>query len=283
MCDCEPTGSVMSTASTGSIAPTVSTGPPGLSRRRALGTIAGAAVGAAALVGGGIASSSPLPTVEVAPGLRIARREAWGADLPPKAPIPVEDVRFLLVHHTFTPNDVPDVRSFIRSVYAFHTGPQKRWSDVAYHFMIAPDGSVWETRAGSLAGPVVADATGGNQGFAQLVCLIGDYTTVTPTPAAQESLIRTLWWLADRYDVATAATSTTTFTSRGSNKHPAGQVVTTRTVAGHRDHTFTACPGDAAYGLIPRWRALVEANRLHAAPDPDAPYRTARRLQVHLT
>ncbi len=34
---------------------------------------------------------------------------------------------------------------------------------------------------GALAGPVDADATGGSQGFAQLVCLVGDFTAVLPT------------------------------------------------------------------------------------------------------
>ena len=70
----------------------------------------------------------------------------------------------------------------IRQTYAFHTGPDKRWPDICYHFMISPDGAVWETRSGSLAGPVVADATGGNQGYAQLVCMIGDFTGTAPTP-----------------------------------------------------------------------------------------------------
>ncbi|NQY54874.1 MAG: N-acetylmuramoyl-L-alanine amidase [Ilumatobacteraceae bacterium] len=266
MCDCEPT------------CPT-----PRVSRRRALG-LATAAAGAAALgFGQSPASSLGTPSVEVAPGLRIARRSAWGPDLPPQGAIGTEDVRFLLVHHTFSPNDVADVRALLRATYAFHTGPEKRWPDIAYHFMIAPDGSVWETRAGALHGPVVADATGGNQGFAQLVCFIGDYTSVTPTPAAQESLVRVLWWLADRYDIDTGPTATTTFVSRGSNKLPAGSASTVRTISGHRDCTLTACPGDAAYALIPRWRSLVHANRLHAAPDPDAPYRTARRLGVHLS
>ena len=57
--------------------------------------------------------------------------------------------------------------------------------------MFGSDGSVWETRAGSLAGPVVADATGADQGYAQLVCMIGDLQLQPPTPAAQESLMRT--------------------------------------------------------------------------------------------
>ena len=100
-----------------------------------------------------------------------------------------EDVRFLLVHHTASSNTVPDPRVVIRQTYAFQTGPEKRWPDVCYHFFIGPDGSVWEGRAGSLDGPVIADATGGNQGYAQLICLIGDFMTVPPRPlAAQESL-----------------------------------------------------------------------------------------------
>ncbi len=100
--------------------------------------------------------------------------------------------------------------------------PEQAWPDICYHFMIGPDGSVWETRAGSLAGPVVADATGGNQGFAQLVCLIGDFTAQPPTPAAQDSLLRMLIFLADRYDIDTDPAATTTFVSRGSDKFPAG-------------------------------------------------------------
>ena len=219
-------------------------------------------------------------TVEVAPGLRIHPRSDWGADLPPKGAIAPEVVKFLLVHHTASSNAVRDVRALIRSVYAFHTGPDKRWPDICYHFMVGPDGSVWETRAGSLAGPVVADATGGNQGYAQLVCLIGDFSAQPPTAAAQESLMRTLIWLADRYGVDTAPGASTTFVSRGSNKYRAGTTVTTRTISGHRDVTYTACPGDLGYGLIEGWRRQVEATRLMRS-DP-GPIKRAVRLSTHL-
>ena len=116
-----------------------------------------------------------LAPITVAAGLDIHPRDDWGADLPPKRPMGPEDVRFLLVHHTASTNVVPDPRAVIRATYAFQTSPSKGWPDVCYHFFVGPDGSVWEGRAGSLAGPVVADATGGNQGFAQLVCLIGNF------------------------------------------------------------------------------------------------------------
>lgn len=263
-------------------------------RRELLGAAFSGALGAAATLGLAACGSSAdlddgsgqLPpvgssaTVEVAPGLRIHPRSEWGADLPPRGPIGPETVQFLLVHHTFSSNVVPDPRRIIRQTYAFHTGPDKRWPDICYHFMIGPDGSVWETRAGSLAGPVVADATGGNQGYAQLVCMIGDFTTQAPTAAAQESLQRTLLFLADRYSIDTAPTATTTFISRGSNKFRAGTVVTTPTVSGHRDVTYTACPGDVGYALLGDWRNRVHATHLQRT-DP-GPTKRAVRLDVHL-
>lgn len=228
-----------------------------------------------------LASAAPLTTVEVAPGLHIHPRSDWGADLPPKASIAPETVKFLLVHHTASSNNVADPRVVIRQTYAFHTGPQKRWPDICYHFMIGPDGSIWETRAGSLAGPVVADATGGNQGYAQLVCLIGDFQNQPPTPAAQDSLMRMLIHLADRYDVDTDPSATTTFVSRGSDKFLSGTSVTTSTISGHRDVTYTACPGDTGYAQLARWRSRVHATRLQRA-DP-GPTKRAVRLDVHLT
>lgn len=255
-------------------------GTNSISRRRLIG------LGSAALVLAGCgrptrpaAPIADLERIEVAPDLHIHPRHTWGADLPPTGPITPEDVRFLLVHHTASPNTYDDPRDVIRIAYAVHTGPQKGWPDVAYQFFVARDGSVWEGRAGSLDGPVVADATGGNQGFAQLVCLIGDHSTAAPTSAAQASLVRVLAWLRWRYRLPTADGSTATFVSRGSNRHPAGTTVTTPIVAGHRDHSATACPGDAAYALLPTWRFAIAAT-----PDPvfpqTGPHPRAERLGV---
>lgn len=243
-----------------------------------LGLAACGAEGAAHERTAGIAAADG---IEVAPGLRIRPRDDWGADLPPRGEIGPEEVKFLLVHHTASSNYVPDPREVIRQTYAFQTGPSKKWPDICYHFMIGPDGSVWETRAGSLAGPVMTDATGGNQGYAQLVCLIGDFTSQPPTDAAQESLMRTLIWLADRYGIDTAPTATTTFVSRGSDRFRRGTTITTPTISGHRDVTYTACPGDLGYTLLDGWRRRVEATRLMRT-DP-GPTKRAVRLDVHLT
>lgn len=260
VCDCEPTRrDLLRSAAVGGAA--VATGI------LAVGTAAGATAGrdpAAAIGPGapaGLAAAAAGSAVSVMPGLAILPRDAWGADLPPRGDITREATRFLLVHHTASPNSYRSARDVIRSAYAFQTGPAKGWPDVCYGFFIGRDGDVWEGRAGALTRPVRADATGGNQGWAQLVCLLGDFTSAVPTPAALTALAKVLAWLAGRDLVSLADGATTSFVSRGSNRWPAGTVVTTPTVAAHRDMSYTACPGDALYPLMPdvRRRARLQA------------------------
>ena len=220
---------------------------PGISRR---GLLAAGAVAAVVPRLGIPRRALPRAPVSVAPGLAIWPRDAW-APAAPTGPLAAEDVRFLLVHHTAanTEHRAEQVPGLLAAMYQFHTG-EKGWHDIAYNFLVDREGGVWEGRAGSLAGPVAADATGGSQGFDQLVCFIGDFTSVMPTPAALDAGTRTLAWLAQRYGIDTSAGSKVTFVSRGSNKWPAGAKVTTSTVAGHRDMSTTACPGNAFYPYV---------------------------------
>ncbi|MEY2415263.1 MAG: hypothetical protein QOH53_597 [Ilumatobacteraceae bacterium] len=211
----------------------------GMTRRHAIAEAM--AIGAALAVGAGIAgkalaaSGPAVPAVEVLPGLFIYPRDAWGANLPPVGPIEAETAQFLLVHHTASSNSYTSAAGLIQATYAFHTSAAKGWNDVCYEFFIGRDGDVWEGRAGALTGPVVADATGGSQGFAQLICLLGDFTSQLPTVAAQASLVNVLAWLSDRYDIDIGDAATTSFISRGSQRWAAGTPVTTNTIAGHRD------------------------------------------------
>jgi hypothetical protein len=198
---------------------------------------------------------SAAPPPEAPAGLAVHPRADWADGRAATGPLRVEadgDVRFLLVHHSASSNayDAADVPGLIRSFYAAHTGG-KGWPDVAYNFFVDRYGEIWEGRTGSLAAPVIADATGGNQGFSQLCCLIGDHRIDPPTSAALDSLGRLLAALADRYDIDTAPGATTTFISRGSNRWPEGETVTASTIAGHRDMSRTECPGDSCYRLIP--------------------------------
>lgn len=216
--------------------------------------------------------AAALPAHAAAP-LRIRPRADWAQGLAPTGPlVPETDVRFLLVHHTASTNSYApaDVAPQLRDFFRFHTGPEKRWSDIAYNFLVDRFGGVWEGRAGSLAGPVQASATGGSQGFAQLACFIGDHRTVPPTPAARASMLRVLAWLADRDGVDTRPGATVQFVSRGSNRWPEGREVTAATLSAHRDMSQTTCPGETVYADV-RERYPAEVTALRVAARPAAP------------
>lgn len=210
--------------------------------------LGGGATGLLAFLGSGVREAAALARQPT-----IIPRSEWGADLPATGAIPAEDVRFLLVHHTFQPDssyEMDEVPQVLRSIYGFHTGASKGWPDIAYNFFVDRFGRIWEGRTGSIAGPVQGSATGGNQGYSQLCCFLGDTTHVPPTDAALASMIALLAWLADRYGVSTEPGAQVTFTSRGSNRWSEGTPVTTSTIAGHRDMSLTECPGDACYELV---------------------------------
>ncbi len=219
---------------------------------------------------GAAVRARPLEGTQVADGLVILPRSAWAdAGRQPVRAMEPEDVRFLLVHHTASGNEygLDGVVPVLRGAYDLHTGPDKGFADIAYNFLIDRFGTVWEGRAGSLAGPVTADATGGSQGFAQLVCLIGDFTSVMPSPEALDSLTRTLAWLADRSALDTAPGAFTSFVSRGSNRWSSGTEVVAATISGHRDMSSTACPGDTFYPVVhDQLQATVHAFRAASAP-----------------
>ena len=185
----------------------------------------------------------------------ILPRDVWGADLPPTGPMKREapgDVRFLLVHHSASPNDYSAEQSirYLRSFYHYHTSAAKGWPDIAYNFLVDGHGQIFEGRQGSIASPVRGDATGGSQGFALLACFIGDHRDVEPTPAAQSAMVSLLAWLANNYGIDPGPRATTEFVSRGSNLHAEGTVVVTPTITGHRTMSRTTCPGDKAFALV---------------------------------
>lgn len=227
--------------------------------------------GAAALAAGAAVPWPRRAVAQTAGGLPIVPRSEWGADLPPTGPLTVEapgDVRFLLVHHSDTTNSYApeDVAGILRAIYAYHSGP-KGWPDVAYNFFVDRYGGIWEGRTGSIEAPVMGSATGGSQGFALLCCLLGQHSVEPPTEAELGALVALMAWLADRYGVDTTPGATVRFTSRGSNRWPAGTEVEASTISGHRDMSYTACPGDAAYEVVrSTLPSLVSAAREAAAP-----------------
>jgi hypothetical protein len=59
-----------------------------------------------------------------------------------------------------------------------------------------------------------------------------------------------LAFLADRHGLDVDPAATVTFTSRGSERWPSGSVVNARPISGHRDMSYTYCPGDVVYRML---------------------------------
>ena len=196
---------------------------------------------------------------------RLGRRPAPGRAPAGDAPVPARAPHRLAEQLPRRPSRC------CAAATGFQTGPAKGWPDVCYQFFIGRDGDVWEGRAGSLAGPVTADATGGSQGWAQLVCLIGDFTTTAPTTATIDSLVLLLEWIARRDGIDVSEGATATFVSRGSQRWSAGTTVTTPTIAAHRDMSYTLCPGDPVVAMLPG----DQAARRRGAPSVHEPGRAA--------
>lgn len=233
----------------------------------------GATIGAGLAVTTGTLWFQPLPghALSLLQQPTIRPRSEWDQGHEATGPIPAETPQFLLVHHTAQPgNDytADDVPALLRSMYWYHTGDDKGWPDIAYNFLVDQFGTVWEGRTGSIAGPVQGSATGGNQGFSQLCCFIGNLDESDPTEAASHAMVNLLAWLAAQRSIPVHSGATTTFVSRGSNKWPAGSTVTTPTIAGHRDMSQTGCPGDRGYAFVTEQLVALVAAKLTAEAAP---------------
>ena len=148
--------------------------------------------------------------------MRLVTRSEWGAG-PAKAVtrLAADRVGMLVLHHTTGDYLGP---STIRGIQAFHQGPQRGWADIAYNFLVAPDGTVFVGRGWEAQG---AHAKGHNSRSVG-IAYVGDGRRPVPVEAMQAI-------------VQLAAEADTRF---GSLRR-----------VGHRDVGSTVCPGDLLY----RW------------------------------
>ncbi|MGZ8687164.1 MAG: N-acetylmuramoyl-L-alanine amidase, partial [Gaiellaceae bacterium] len=121
-------------------------------------------------------------------------------------------------------------------------------NDIGYNFLVDRFGTVYEGRYGGIDRNVVgAHAKGFNTGSVG-VAVIGSFEAGDVPAAARPPLAALLAWRLDLAHVDPLTTSTVV--SGGSDRFPAGIPVFLRSVSGHRDTGFTACPGNALYARL---------------------------------
>jgi flagellar hook assembly protein FlgD len=194
----------------------------------------------------------PLRAVAVAGSPLILSRPSWRADerIRRSKPVYADAVRFAVVHHTAGTNAYTRAQSaaIVRGIQRYHV-LANGWHDIGYNFLVDKYGQIFEGRYGGVDRNVVgAHAQGFNQGSVG-VALIGNYDATNATPAARAALTRLLAWRLDLAHVDPMAL--VSWRSTGNPKFPAGRMLTLRTISGHRDTGFTACPGSNLYRLLP--------------------------------
>ena len=153
--------------------------------------------------------------------LEIVPREDWGAAPADVSKMTPHTIDRLTVHHAGDQSATPTGPPRYRSWQAFHIS--RGWGDLAYHSVVGIDGTVYEARDTGFKG---ATGTNYDPDGHFLVVLEGNFENDVPTQRQLGSLVDVLAWAATEFDVSPS------------------------TIAGHRDHASTACPGGNLYPYI---------------------------------
>lgn len=150
------------------------------------------------------------------PTIPIITRAEWGARPPVGGSLATcsWDRNTIWVHHSEGAAPAPDPaaeRAAVRGIQSFHQGPQRKWIDIGYGYLVAPSGRIYEGRGYQ---KWAAHCPGHND--EPSVCLLGNYSIAVPTDAQR----RAVWALADWLGMGD--------------------------LNGHREGYSTSCPGDAA-------------------------------------
>lgn len=198
----------------------------------------------------------------------VVSRTAWGSPdgQGSRAAPAYRAARHMVVHHTADANSLASGQRWsdrVRAIWSFHT-ITRGWGDIGYNYLIDPNGVIYEGRAGGDDAVGFHDtANYGSMG----VAVIGTYSSVAPTGAAQGSLIELLAWKADQKDIDPLGRSFYYGCSISQYCSPFNAGAVMSNIAGHRHVTpgRTTCPGDALEPLLPQIREQVRA-RLSGGP-----------------
>lgn len=149
---------------------------------------------------------------------------AWGSKPQPLGAARRHTPVRVTVHHSgvaWRSTDDPETK-----IRALQTWGQrdKAWPDVPYHFMVAPDGRIFEGRDLGYLGETNTEYDTRDHA---LVCLWGNFGVQRCTQAQLATTVHLIAWLCQEHQIDTA------------------------TIAGHRDWSEqTSCPGTDLYGYV---------------------------------
>ena len=199
----------------------------------------------------------------------ILTRAQWGADESLRNGFAGygETIKAGFVHHTTGASDYTsaEVPALIRSIYAYHT-QTLGWSDIGYNFLVDRFGRLFEGRWGGMDRPVIGAHTGGFNTNTVGVAALGDHETSTVPATVMTGFAQLLGWKLGLHGADPSGRVTLTSGGGDSNRYPAGQAVEFNVISGHRDASYTLCPGQYLYPRLSEIRS--EAAAVIGQPGP---------------
>jgi hypothetical protein len=152
----------------------------------------------AALAGPAPAAEAAEPRPLAAPRPEIVSATEWGSKPQPIPDSRKHEPKYVTIHHAgviWKAAVTPD--AFVRNMQSWGQR-DKGWPDLAYHFLIAPDGRIFEGRP--LAYEPESNTKyplAGNIG----VEMMGSFEVQRPDPRQVASCVKLTAWLCDKYDI----------------------------------------------------------------------------------
>lgn len=162
---------------------------------------------------------------------------------------PTTGTTHIIVHHSASSNSASDWSAVVRSIWDFHVNV-RGWADIGYNWLIAPSGQVFEGRGDGIQGAHFGcpENPSGNINTTG-ICMIGTFTTETPTAAARNSLKMLLAWKACDVEID----------PEGLSIHTASGLLLDH-ISGHRQGCNTECPGNSFFPLLSQVRSETAAH-----------------------
>lgn len=149
--------------------------------------------------------------------------EAWGGTRVNVGPTRKHEIKHITLHHggvDFLQG--ADAPHYLRNLQKWSRNT-RGWPDIPYHYLIDPDGKIYEGRDITLAGDTNTEYD--PVGHA-LVVLLGDFDKIEPNTAQLNATVEVMAMLAQRFKVSPT------------------------TIQSHRDYAKTSCPGKYLYPYI---------------------------------
>jgi hypothetical protein len=178
-------------------------------------------------------TSSKISTTPTEPV--IVPRSGWNANEP--RPYRQHTPVRITIHHEGTRLEVTDdAAKKIRNIQVWGMGKDRNWTDIPYHYLIAPNGTIYEGRNANTVGETNTeyDCTGH-----LLINCLGNLEQQEVREEQLNSLIKLIAWSCKKYNISY------------------------ETIASHKDYsTQTNCPGKNLYRYLENGYIVKEVRKL---------------------